>query len=153
MQDNFELLKQKEDEAVNNLISLVNRLRKFEEPAKKIMLRKYPPDRVLDAEGKRAIITITGLRYHDMVYSYQITSLSIKQVEPMEGFDTWVEIPIDVATSIMKKVLSGQNGALDEALGDNRVKIRGKKVYHDMSAFEDVLATLTDNIRKLRSTA
>lgn len=153
MQDNFELLKQKEDEAVNNLTALVNRLRKFEEPAKKIMLRKYPPDRVLDAEGKRAIITITGLRYHDMVYSYQITSLSIKQVEPMEGFDTWVEIPIDVATSIMKKVLSGQNGALDEALGDNRVKIRGKKVYHDMSAFEDVLATLTDNIRKLRSTA
>ena len=153
MQDNFELLKQKEDEAVNNLTALVNRLRKFEEPAKKIMLRKYPPDRVLDAEGKRAIITITGLRYHDMVYSYQITSLSIKQVEPMEGFDTWVEMPIDVATSIMKRVLSGQNGALDEALGDNRVKIRGKKVYHDMSAFEDVLATLTDNIRKLRSTA
>ena len=147
---NFELLKQKEDEVINELTSLVNRLRKFEEPAKKMMLRKYPPERVLDAEGKKAVLSITGLRFHDLVYAYQITGLSMKQVEPMEDYSTWLEIPIDIATTIMKKVLSGQQGALNEALGDNRVKIRGSRVYHDMAAFEDIINTLSENIRKLR---
>jgi len=147
---NFELLKQKEDEVINELTSLVNRLRKFEEPAKKMMLRKYPPERVLDAEGKKAVLSITGLKFHDLVYAYQITGLSMKQVEPMEDYSTWLEIPIDIATTIMKKVLSGQQGALNEALGDNRVKIRGSRVYHDMAAFEDIINTLSENIRKLR---
>lgn len=148
--DNFELLKQKESEAISSLTSLIDRLRKFEEPARKILLRKYPPEKVLDAEGKKAIITISGLKFHNLVYSYQVTGLTIKPVEPMEGYDTWLEIPLDVAITIVRKVLSGQGGALDEAFGDNRVKIRGKKVYHDMAAFEEILSELTENIRKFR---
>lgn len=150
IKEDFGLLEQKENEAINELASLINRLRKFEEPARKILLRRYPAEKVVDAEGKRAIVTISGLRFHDLVYSFQVTGLSIEQVEPMEGYDTWIDMPLDVIVTVVKKVLSGQQGALNEAFTDNRVKIRGKKVYHDMSAFEGVFDTLSENIRRFK---
>lgn len=143
-------LAQKEEEALNELKSLIHRARVFEVPVRKMLLRKYPPERVLEAEGKKCVLSVTGLKYHQEVVFLEVTELSIKNKEPFENFDTWIEADISVIIKVLRNLLSGKEDVLSEAFGSNSVKVRGKKTYHDMAIFSEVTNTLSAHIRKFR---
>ena len=143
--------KDKEKEALDELRSLVERIRKFEEPVRKMLLRKYPAERAMEAEGKKAVLSVTGLRYHEEVIFLEISELSIKNVEPFDEFDTWIEADVGTVLRVLRGLLSGQNDAFSEALGSNTVKIRGRKTYHDMAIFSEVFNELAASIRKFKS--
>lgn len=143
-------LAQKEEEALNELKSLIHRAKVFEVPIRKMLLRKYPPERVLEAEGKKCVLSVTGLKYHQEVVFLEVTELSIKNTEPFENFDTWIEADISVIIKVLRNLLSGREDVLSEAFGSNSVKVRGKKTYHDMAIFSEVTNTLSSHIRKFR---
>lgn len=144
--------KQREANALDELHSLVNRIRKFEAPFRKILLRKYPSERTLEAEGKKCILSVTGLRYHQEVIFFEVSELSIKSIEPFESFDTWIEIDLPTLLTVLKNVLSGREDVLGDAFGSNSVKVRGSKTYHDMSVFSEIAGELSRAVRRFRAT-
>lgn len=145
-----DLLEQQEEKALNELRSLVDRIRKFEAPVRKMLVRKYPPERVMDAEGKKCILSVTGLRYHQEIIFFEVTELSIKSVEPFESFNTWIEADVGAILKVLRGLLSGKEDAFSESLGSDSVKIRGKKTYHDMVIFNEIFNTLAAHIRKFK---
>jgi len=139
-----------EAEEVSKLRFYLDEFQRHEPWLKKLALRKFSPDQVAEVEGRRCVLAVSRLKYHDLVLFFQVNTASIKEVEPFDGYDTWIECPLQMVNDVFARTLSGEEDSFNDALGDNRVKIRGKKVYYDTSMFSDVFNLLARNIRKFR---
>lgn len=150
MREGEELLKRKEREAIQKLEEYLAIFRKFESPIKRIAMRKYSPEQILEAEGKKCIIAVSGLRFHQKIYFFKVDKLSLTQVEPFDQFDTFIQVPISIINEFLERILSGDETAFGDLVGRDDVKFRGRRTFHDMMIFEDIFSTLARNIRKIR---
>jgi len=145
-----DIARQVEEEAIAKLFKYLEAFRKFEKPLASILRRKYSPEEILEAEGKRCVISVRGLKYHDLILFFQISGLSLKQVEPYESYDTYIEAPIKVINLFLARILSGDEEAFGDLITGNDVKIRGPHTFHDIAIFEDATRTLAQNIKQLK---
>lgn len=136
--------------ALDNLYSHLDTFKRFERPLAMMLRRKYTPEEVMEAEGKRCVINVTGLRFHNVTLFFQVSGLAVKQVEPYEGYDTFIQAPLKTVINFFKRVLSGDTDTFGDLVGGNDVKIRGPRTYHDILVFEDACRTLAMNIQRLR---
>jgi len=150
MTTDMDLARRIEDEAIANLWRYLDAFKKFEKPLASILRRKYSPEEILEAEGKRCIISVRGLRFHDLVIFFQISGLSIQQVEPFDSYDTFIEAPIKTINLFLARILSGDEEAFGDLITGNDVKIRGPHTFHDIAIFEDATRTLAQNIKQLK---
>lgn len=114
------------------------------------MRRKYPPEFLVEAEGRKCVLSISGLRYHQVHIFFTVSQLSIKQTPPFEGYDTFVQTPLSVITDLLERVLSGEKAAFADVMASGRGKVIGPHAPHDMMVWGDVFDELADNIRRLR---
>ena len=150
MTTDTDIARQVEEEAIDKLYRYLEAFRKFEKPLTSILRRKYSPEEILEAEGKRCVISVRGLKYHDLVLFFQVSGLSIKRVEPYEGYDTYIEAPIKIINLFLARILSGDEEAFGDLITGNDVKIRGPHTFHDIHIFEDATRLLAQNIRQLK---
>lgn len=150
MTTDLDLARQIEEQAINKLTRYLAAFRRFEKPLASMLRRKYSPEEILEAEGKRCVISVRGLKYHDLVLFFQISGLSIKEVEPYEGYDTYLETPIKIINLFLARVLSGDEEAFGDLITGNDVKIRGPHTYHDIHVFEEGTRLLAQNIKQLK---
>jgi hypothetical protein len=150
MTTDMDLARQVEDEAIANLWKYLDAFKKFEKPLASILRRKYSPEEILEAEGKRCVIAVRGLKFHDLVIFFQVSGLSIQQVEPFDSYDTWIEAPIKTINLFLARILSGDEEAFGDLITGNEVKIRGPHTFHDIHIFEEATRTLAQNIRQLK---
>jgi len=148
--DSMDIARQVEDEAIAKLWKYLDAFKKFEKPLSSILRRKYSPEEILEAEGKRCVISVRGLRFHDLVIFFQVSGLSVQQVEPFDSYDTFIEAPIKVINLFLARVLSGDEEAFGDLITGNDVKIRGPHTFHDIAIFEDTTRTLAQNIKQLK---
>ena len=139
-----------EKEAIGKLTQLLDTFRVFERPLYLIARGKYTPEEILEAEGKKCIIQVSGLRYHDLSLYFQVSSLSLRQVQPFEDADTFVQVPIGIINTFLSRILSGDDSAFGDMVAGNEVKFRGKHTFHDLRIFSDVTSTLAKNIARIR---
>jgi hypothetical protein len=151
MTTDIDLAKQIEREAIDKLWKYLESFSKFERPIQVIMRRKYSPEEIMEAEGKRCVIAVRGLRYNDLILFFEISNLSIKQVEPFENYNTWIEAPIKVINLFLGRILSGDEEAFGDLITGNDVKIKGPHSFHDIHIFEDVTRTLAQNIKQIKA--
>lgn len=144
-------LRELEATALDKLFSYLSTFKKFQPAIRSILKGRYSPEEMLEAEGKRCVISVTGLRYHEVIVYFQITGLSIVEVEPYENFDTFISAPLSVVNQFLARVLSGDENAFGDLAAGNNVKFRGKKTFYDLSAFQEIATTLAKNIKRLRS--
>ncbi len=144
-----DLLRQVEEDAVNKLLIYIETFKKFEPAIRAQLRKKYSPEELLEAEGKRCVIAVTGLRYHDLVLYFQVNGLSIKQVEPYEDGDTFIQCPIRIINMFMARMLSGDEDCFGDLVAGNEVRFRGKHTYHDLQIFGSTCSMLAKNIRRL----
>lgn len=143
--------RQIEREALDRLFTYLDTFKKFERPLALLLRRKYNPEEILEAEGKRCIIAVTRLKFHDLTLFFEISNLSLRQVDPYEGYDTYIQAPLRTVIVFLQRTLSGDGSAFSDLAGSNEVKIRGSRTYHDILVFSDACETLASNIRRLRS--
>lgn len=143
-------LRKVEDEAISRLYQYLDIFQKFERPLSLLLKRKYPPEEILEAEGKKCVIRVSGLRYHDLTVFFQVTGLSIKRVEPFDNFDTFIQCPISTVNTFFSRLLAGDETAFGDLSASGEVKFMGKKTYHDIMVFESACKLLAENIKRLR---
>ena len=143
--------KQIEREALDRLFTYLDTFKKFERPLGMLLKRKYNPEEIVEAEGKRCVISITGLKHHDLTLFFEVSNLSLKQVDPYERYDTFIQSPLRLIIVFLQRTLSGDGSAFSDLAGSNDVKIRGSRTYHDILVFSDACEVLAANIRRLRS--
>lgn len=139
-----------EKEAISRLNSYLDILKRFEKPLIALLRKKYPPEEVMEAEGKKCIIRVSGLKTHDLIIFFEVTGMSITRVEPFEKYDTYVQVPIWTLNKFLAGVLSGDEDAFGDIVAGGEVKFMGQKTYHDLLIFNDCLKTLARNIGRLR---
>lgn len=144
--------KQIEREALDRLFTYLDTFKKFERPLALLLRRKYTPEEMTEAEGKRCVISISGLKFHDLTLFFEVSNLSLKQVNPYEGYDTYLQAPLKTVIVFLQRTLSGDGSAFSDLAGSNEVKIRGSRTYHDILVFSDACEILASNIRRLRAT-
>lgn len=120
------------------------------------MRRKYPPEQLAEAEGRKCVLVISGLRHHQAAYFFSVSELSVKQVAPFETYDTYVQAPLALVVDLLERVLSGEKGAFGDLMASGRGKIIGPHSPHDMMIFGEVFDELANNIAiglgKIRAT-
>jgi len=139
-----------ERDAIERLTRYMDILQKFERPLVMMMRAKYNESELLEADGKKCVISVTGLKFHELTLYFQISGMSIKQVKPYEGGDTFIQAPIWVVNSFLSRVLSGEGTAFADLVSGGDVKFRGNRSYHDLKVFNDVCDHLAENIKRLR---
>ena len=116
------------------------------------MRRKYPPEQLAEAEGRKCVLSISGLRFHEVSYFFVISQLSVKISHPFEGYDTHVQAPLSAVNELLERILSGQGGegAFSDMVASGKGKVVGPHAVHDIMVWEDVFGELTKNIGRLR---
>lgn len=114
------------------------------------MRRKYPPEQILEAEGRKCVLSVAGLRFHEVTLYFVISQLSVKVSPPFEGYDTFVQAPLSVINELLARVLSGEKGAFGDVLASGQGRIVGPHAPHDMMVWESVFDELAANIARTR---
>ena len=143
------LIQQAEAQALEHLDKYLAAFHNFERPLRLLLQRKYSPEEILEVEGKRCMLSVRGLQFHERIVYFQVTGLSIKEVAPYEGYDTFIEAPLRVINQFLARTLSGDEDAFGDLLASNDVRFRGQRCYNDMRAFEDACRLLASNIGRM----
>lgn len=145
-----EALRQLEDQGLSRLKEYLDTFTKFERVIQLIMRRKYPPEQILEAEGRKCVLSVAGLRFHEVTLYFVISQLSVKVSPPFEGYDTFVQAPLSVINELLARVLSGEKGAFGDVLASGQGRIVGPHAPHDMMVWESVFDELAANIARTR---
>jgi len=114
------------------------------------MRRRYPPEQILEAEGRRCVLSVTGLRFHDLTLYFTVSQLSVKVSPPFESYDTFVQVPLSTINELLGRTLAGDKGAFGDILASGQARIIGPHAPHDMIVWESVFDELASNIARLR---
>ena len=63
------------------------------------------------AEGRRCILSISDLKYHQAAFFFEVTGAMIRQVPQFERYTTHIAAPIDSVVRVLKGVLDGDENA------------------------------------------
>ena len=92
-----------------------------------------------EAEGRRCILAITGLRHHPRYAIYfEVTGSRIKQVEPFSNYTTLIEAPLDSILRVLKSLLDGKQNVFSEEARRGKAKFVGKRSIHDEYQFNQI---------------
>lgn len=137
-----------EEQAVKRLREHLDTFLKFERPLRAILQRKYPPERLLEAEGKKCILAVSGLRYHNLVLYLEVYGLGIREVSPYDTYDTYIIVSLSRLNELLGRTLSGDRDAFGDILASGEGKVIGMKAPHDLLIFEEIFQELADHIAK-----
>mgnify|MGYP001614729860 CR=1 FL=1 len=103
------------------------------------------------AEGRRCILSISGLKYHQATFFFEVTGARIHQVPRFEGYTTHIAAPIDSVIRVLKGVLDGDENAFSNEWARGQAKLVGEHSVHDGLQFAEAFRRLAGLIRRYRS--
>ena len=140
-----------EKQAIDTLAAYMDAFRKFEKPLANALRKRYPADQIQEAEGKRCVVMVSGLKYYNLALYFQISQLSITQVQPFDHFHTFIQAPVGVIIEFFARMLSGDPDCLGDMMTRENVQIRGPHTYHDLVVWEDIIRILSSTILRFKS--
>lgn len=96
------------------------------------------------AQGRKCVLAITGLKYHSFERYFLVTPTGVEIVEPYQGYNSYIEAPLDSVTRVLKGVLEGDTTVFTQEWARGIAKIRGNRKVHDGVVFNQVFARLAE---------
>jgi hypothetical protein len=102
------------------------------------------------AEGRRCIVSISGLKHHQAAFFFEVSGTKILQVQPFEDFTTFISAPIDTVIRVLKNAFEGDENAFINEWARGQAKIVGKHSVHDALQFHEAFRRLARLIKRYR---
>lgn len=103
------------------------------------------------AEGRRCILSISDLKYHQAAFFFEVTGAMIRQVPQFERYTTHIAAPIDSVVRVLKGVLDGDENAFANEWARGQAKLVGKHSVHDGFQFAEAFRRLAGAIKRYRT--
>jgi len=87
-----------------------------------------------EAEGRRCILAISGLKSTKRAYYFEVTGHSIKLTNPYTDYTTLIVAPIDSVLRVFSGVATGDKWAFQNERQRGRAIFKGEKSLHDIYA-------------------
>lgn len=102
------------------------------------------------AAGRRCVLGISGLKYHEYRKFFEVTDSGVKIVGASEKVNTYVEAPAESVLRVLKGVLEGDSSAFSAEWARGQARIIGERKLHDGYVFGEVFGQLARVIRRYR---
>jgi hypothetical protein len=103
------------------------------------------------AEGRRCILSISGLSHHQAAFFFEVTGARIRQVPRFERYNTFVSAPIDSVIRVLKGVLDGDENAFSNEWTRGQAKLVGDHSLHDGLQFAEAFRRLAGLVKRYRA--
>ena len=103
------------------------------------------------AEGRRCILSISGLKHHQAAFFFEVTGARIRQVPRFEHYTTHIATPIDSVIRVLKGVLDGDENAFSNEWARGQAKLVGKHSVHDGLQFAEAFRRLARLVGRYRA--
>ena len=90
-----------------------------------------------EAEGRRCVLAISGLKHTRKVYYFQITGSTIEVVDPYATYNTLIIAPIDSVIRVFKGIAAGNKYAFSEERARGEAIVKGERSLHDALVLGD----------------
>ncbi len=91
-------------------------------------------EELAEAEGRKCILAISGLKTTKKAYYFEVTGASIKLVEPYSDFTTLIVAPLSSVLRVFSGVAAGNKWAFHDERAKGRVIFKGERSLHDVYA-------------------
>ena len=129
-----------EAQALEDIDKTLDRMDKLQ----RLWMRELSRGDLEQAQGRKCVLGITGLKYHRFEKFFQVTPTGVQIVDPYEGFNSYIEAPLDSVVRVLKGVLEGDSTIFTQEWARGIAKIRGQRRVHDGYVFNQVFARLAE---------
>jgi hypothetical protein len=91
-------------------------------------------DELAEAEGRKCILAISGLKTTKRAYYFEVTGASIRLVEPYANYTTLIIAPLDSILRVFNGVAAGDKWAFSNE------RARGKAIFRGSHSLFDAYA-------------
>ena len=106
------------------------------------------PQEMKDAEGRRCILQITGLKYHQTAFFFEVSGASVRQVAPFENYTTYIGASLPTVLRVLRGVLAGSLDAFNEEWSRGAATLKGDHSIHDGFQFMEVFRRLARVVQR-----
>ena len=138
-----------ERQALEDIDNTLDRMDKLQ----RLWTRELSRGDLEQAQGRKCVLGIVGLKYHSFQKFFEVTPTGVQIVAPYEGFNSYIEAPLDSVTRVLKGVLDGDSTIFTQEWARGIAKIRGNRKVHDGYVFNQVFARLAEMFARYKQTA
>lgn len=102
------------------------------------------------AEGRRCVLGLADLKYHQRHYYFEVTGSRITLVDRYEHYNTLILAPLRSVLRVLQGTLEGDEEAFGKEWARGKAKVVGEKNFHDAIMFADVFKRLARLVRRYR---
>lgn len=84
-----------------------------------------------EAEGRKCILAISGLKTTKRAYYFEVTGVSIRITEPYTDYTTLIVAPLDSVIRVFSGIANGDKWAFSNEKARGRAIFRGERSVHD----------------------
>lgn len=105
-------------------------------------------DELAEAEGRRCILAISGLKTTKKNYFFEITGSQILLREPYTTYTTLIVAPLDSVLRVFKGVAAGDKWAFSNEYARGKAYFKGEKHLHDMYSLSEAFKRFAELTKK-----
>jgi len=94
-------------------------------------------EEIAEAEGRRCILAISGLKTTKRVYYFEVTGASIRLCNPYTDYTTLIIAPLDSVLRVFKGVAAGDKWAFSNERAKGKAIFKGGRSLHDAYALSE----------------
>lgn len=128
---------EKLDKAVEGLQILSRAFRKF-----------ATKEEIAEAEGRKCILAISGLKTTKQVYYFEVTGATIQIVSPYADYTTLIIAPLDSVLRVFKGIAAGDKWAFSNERARGKAIFKGSHSLHDAYALSEAFKRFAELAKK-----
>lgn len=105
-------------------------------------------DELAEAEGRRCILAISGLKTTKRAYFFEVTGLSIRLTEPYTNYTTLIVAPLDSVLRVFKGIAAGDKWAFSNEYARGQAYFKGERHLFDVYAMGESFKRFSELAKK-----
>lgn len=106
-----------------------------------------------EAEGRRCILHITGLKHHKKTFFFEVTGTRVRLAEPYRNYNTYIAAPLSSILRVFRGILAGKTDAFAAEWARGEARIVGERRVHDGFIFNEGFKRLATLVKRYREAA
>ena len=103
----------------------------------KAFARFATKEELVEAEGRKCILAISGLKTTKRAFYFEVTGASIRIVPPYSDYTTLIVAPLDSVIRVFSGIANGDKWAFSNERARGRAIFKGERSVHDAFALSE----------------
>ena len=108
------------------------------------------PEEKQAAEGRKCILHITGLKYHEVKFFFAVEGFQIHQVDAFAKYNTYIGAPLDSVVRVLNGTIHGDESCFSREWSRGEARIVGDYSVHDGLQFREAFKRIARLIGRYR---